>query len=80
MDHRFKGQVPLVGLKEPPISLSFKYVFVVLGLRVNLHLRIEGYQILVFFQVFAAGVCDLFGYGSLGELDLFYEKIEGHEF
>lgn len=31
VDLRFKGQVPLVGLKEPPISLSFKYVFVVLG-------------------------------------------------
>lgn len=49
MDHRFKGQVPLVGLKEPPISLSFKHVFVVLGLRVliNLWPRIKGYQILV---------------------------------
>ncbi len=33
MDLRFKGQVPLVGLKEPPIFLSFKHVFVVLGLR-----------------------------------------------
>lgn len=32
MDLRFKGQVPLVGLKKPPISLSFKHVFVVLGL------------------------------------------------
>lgn len=31
VDLRFKGQVPLVGLKEPPISLSFKHVFVVLG-------------------------------------------------
>ncbi len=48
MDHRFKGQVPLVGLKEPPISLSFKHVFVVLGLE-DLGLRIEGYQILVSF-------------------------------
>ena len=48
MDHRFKGQVPLVGLKEPPISLSFKHVFVVLGL-LYLGLRIEGYQILVSF-------------------------------
>lgn len=51
MDHRFKGQVPLVGLKEPPISLSFKHVFVVLGLRgiikLGLWLRIKGYQILV---------------------------------
>jgi len=44
---QFKGQVPLVGLKEPPISLSFKRVFVVLGL-LYLWLRIEGYQILVF--------------------------------
>jgi len=43
---RFKGQVPLVGLKEPPISLSFKHVFVVLGF-LDLRLRIEGYQILV---------------------------------
>lgn len=48
VDHRFKRQVPLVGLKEPPISLSFKHVFVVLGLRkMGLWLRIEGYQILV---------------------------------
>lgn len=47
MDHRFKGQVPLVGLKEPPISLSFKRAFVVLGFLVNLGLRIKGYQILV---------------------------------
>lgn len=47
MDLQFKGQVPLVGLKEPPISLSFKHVFVVLGF-LYLWLRIEGYQILVF--------------------------------
>lgn len=44
--HRFKGQVPLVGLKEPPIPLSFKHVFVVLGLH-GLGHRIKGYQILV---------------------------------
>lgn len=46
MDHRFKGQVPLVGLKKPPIPLSFKHVFVVLGLQ-GLRPRIKGYQILV---------------------------------
>lgn len=47
MEYRFKGQVPLVGLKEPPIPLNFKHVFVVFGLR-GLGPRIKGYQILVF--------------------------------
>ena len=60
MDHRFKGQVPLVGLKEPPIPLSFKHVFVVLGF-LHLGRRIKGYQILVSVYAFAGADCDVGG-------------------